>query len=42
MFQQAIGIPIGTKCDLLLADLLLHAYDAFFLEELLKNNDFLK
>ena len=28
MFQQTIGIPMGTNCAPLLADLFLHAYEA--------------
>jgi len=28
MFQQAIGIPMGTNCAPLLAYLFLHAYEA--------------
>jgi hypothetical protein len=34
LFQQTIGIPMGTKCAPLLADLFLHAYDADFLQGL--------
>jgi len=33
VFQQTIGIPMGTNCVRLLADLFLHAYEADFLEE---------
>ena len=39
VFQQAIGIPMGTNCAPLLADLFLHAYEADFLQELHKNKD---
>ena len=37
VFQQTIGIPKGTNCAPLLADLFLHAYEADFLQGLLKN-----
>jgi hypothetical protein len=30
VFQQTIGIPMGTNCAPLLADYFLHAYDADF------------
>ena len=36
VFQQAIGIPMGTNCAPLLADLFLHAYEADLLQWLLK------
>ena len=39
MFQQTIGIPMGTICDPLLADLFLHAYEIYFLQGILKNKD---
>jgi hypothetical protein len=34
VFQQTIGIPMGTNCASLLADLFLHAIDADFLQGL--------
>jgi len=34
VFQQTIGVPMGTNCAPLLADLFLHAYDADFLQGL--------
>ena len=37
VFQQTIGIPMGTNCAPQLADLFLHAYEADFLQGLLKN-----
>jgi hypothetical protein len=37
VFQQTIGIPMGTNCAPRLADLFLHAYEADFLQGLLKN-----
>ena len=36
VFQQTIGIPIGTNCASLLVDLFLHSYDSDFLDGLLK------
>ena len=37
VFQQTIGIPMGTNCGQLFTDLFLHAYKADFIEVLLKN-----
>ena len=34
VFQQTVGIPMGTNCAPLLADLFLHSYEAKFLQEL--------
>jgi hypothetical protein len=39
VFQQTIGIPMGTNCASLLADLFLHDYQADFLQGLLKNKE---
>ena len=36
IFQQTIGIPMGTNCALLLADLFLYSYEAEFVQSLLK------
>ena len=36
VFQQTIGIPMGTNCAPLLADFFLPAYEADFLQWLLK------
>ena len=36
IFQQSIGIPMGTNCAPLLADLLLYSYEAEFVQSLLK------
>jgi len=36
VFQQTIGMRIGTNCVPLLADLLLYSYAADFIQELLK------
>jgi hypothetical protein len=35
-FQQTVGIPIGTNCATLLADLFLYSYEADFIQGLLK------
>ena len=37
VFQQTIGIPMGTNCAPLLADLFLHSYEAEFLQDLVKS-----
>ena len=39
VFQRTIGIPMGTNCAPLLADLFLHADEVDFLQQLLKNKD---
>ena len=39
MVQHMICIPMGTNCAALLSDLFLHAYEAGFLQENLKNKD---
>jgi len=31
-FQQTVGIPMGTNCAPLLADLFLHSYEAEFVK----------
>ena len=36
VFQQTVGIPIGTNCAPLPADLLLYGYEAEFIQGLLK------
>ena len=33
IFQQTIGIPMGTYCALLLADLFLYSYEAEFVQK---------
>ena len=38
-FQQTIGIPMGTNCAPLLADLFLYSYEAEFLQNLVKNKN---
>ena len=37
IFQQVIGIPMGSKCAPLLADLFLYSYEAEFIEHLCKS-----
>jgi len=36
IFQQTVGIPMGTNCATLLADLFLYSYDAEFVQDLLR------
>ena len=36
VYQQTIGIPMGTNCALLLADLFLYSYEAEFVQSLLQ------
>ena len=38
-FQQTFGIPIGTNCAPLLADLFLYSYEVDFIQGLLKKNE---
>jgi hypothetical protein len=33
VFQQSVGIPMGTKCALLLADLFFYSYEAEFIQK---------
>jgi hypothetical protein len=35
VFQHSVGIPMGTNCAPLLADLFLHSYEAGFMLKLL-------
>ena len=39
IFQQTVGIPMGTNCTPLLADLFLYSYEADFIQGLLKKNE---
>jgi hypothetical protein len=39
VFQQTVGIPMGTNCAPLLVDLLLYSYEADFIQGLLKKNE---
>ena len=36
LFQQVVGIPMGTNCAPLLADLFLYSYENEFLDKLIK------
>ena len=38
MFRQSIGIPMGTDCAPLLADLFLHHYEYNFMQSMIKSN----
>jgi hypothetical protein len=37
LLQQVVGIPMGTNCAPLLADLFLHSYESEFLQKLVKD-----
>jgi hypothetical protein len=37
LFQQVVGIPMGTNCAPLLADLIVYSYDSEFLQKLVKD-----
>ena len=37
LFQQVVGIPMGTNCATLLADLFLYSYESEFLQNLVKD-----
>ena len=39
VFQQTVGIPIGTNCTPLLADLFLHSYEADFNTDLMRKKE---
>ena len=39
VFQQTVGVPMGTNCVSLLADLFLFSYEADFIQGLLKKNE---
>ena len=39
VFQQTVGIPMGTSCAPLLTDLFLYSYEADFIQGLLKKNE---
>jgi hypothetical protein len=39
VFQQTVGIPMGTNCAPLLADFFLYSYVTDFIQELLKKNE---
>ena len=37
LFQQVVGIPMGTNCAPLLVDLFLYSYESEFLQKLVKD-----
>jgi hypothetical protein len=37
LFQQVVGIPMGTNCAPLLADLFLYSHESEFLQKLVKD-----
>jgi hypothetical protein len=39
VFQQSVGIPMGTNCANLLADLFLYSYETEFVQKLLQDNN---
>jgi hypothetical protein len=39
VFQQSVGIPMGTNSGPLLADLFLYSYEAEFVQKLLQDNN---
>jgi hypothetical protein len=39
VFQQTVGIPMGTNCAPLLADLFLYSYEVDFIQGLLKKKE---
>ena len=39
VFQQTVGIPLGTNCVHFLADLFLYSYEAYLVQGLLKKNE---
>ena len=39
VFFNTVGIPMGTNCAPLLADLFLYSYEADFIQGLLKKNE---
>jgi hypothetical protein len=42
LFQQVVGIPMGTNCAPLLADLFLFSYESEFLQRLVKDKRFMR
>ena len=40
VFQQTVGIPMGTNCALLLVDLFLHSYEADFIADLIRKKEY--
>ena len=39
VFQQSVGIPMGTNCAPLLTDVFLYSYDVEFVQKLLQDNN---
>jgi hypothetical protein len=39
VFQPTVGLPMGTNCASLLADLFIYLYEADFIQGLLKKNE---
>jgi hypothetical protein len=39
VFQQSVGIPLGTNCAPLLADLFLYSYESEFVHRLLQDKN---
>ena len=39
VFQQTVGIPMGTNCAPLLADLFLYSYEAYFIQSILPTKE---
>jgi hypothetical protein len=39
LFQEVVGIPMGTNCAPLLADLFLYSYESVFLQKLVKDKN---
>jgi len=39
IFQQIVGIPMGTNCAPLLTELFLHSYETEFVQELLRKGE---
>ena len=39
VFQQTVGIPMGTNCGTILSDLFLYSYETDIMQGLLKKNE---
>ena len=39
VFQQTVGIPMGTNCAPLLVDLFLHSYEVDFIADLIRKKE---
>ena len=40
VFQQTVGIPMGTNCDPILADIFQYSYKVEFIQSLLSNGKY--